>query len=142
MRSTCEQCSPTATHSAFHTRIEAGIAELVIDRPPVNALNSQEWLDLARTLEALGQDPQVRVIVIRADGRGFCAGVDIKELDAHPERIVAVNAGNYATFKAVHRNPVPVIVAVHGYVLGAGLVLPAPPTSWWRPIAQRLPCLK
>ena len=89
--------APTATHSAFHTRIEAGIAELVIDRPPVNALNSQEWLDLARTLEALGQDPQVRVIVIRADGRGFCAGVDIKELDAHPERIVAVNGGNYAT---------------------------------------------
>ena len=113
--------APTATHSAFHTRLEAGIAELVIDRPPVNALNSQEWLDLARTLEAMGQDPQVRVIVIRADGRGFCAGVDIKELDAHPERIVAVNAGNYATFKAVHRNPVPVIVAVHGYVLGGGI---------------------
>jgi enoyl-CoA hydratase len=107
--------------SAFHTRIEAGIAELVIDKPPVNALDSQQWLGLAQAIEALGANPEVRVIVIRADGRGFCAGVDIKELDAHPERIVAVNAGNYATFKAVHRNPVPVIVAVHGYVLGGGI---------------------
>ena len=111
----------SATHTAFHTSIDAGVAELVIDRPPVNALDSQEWLDLAHTLEALGQDPLVRVIVIRAEGRGFCAGVDIKELDAHPELIVKVNAGNYATFKAVHRNPVPVIVAVHGFVLGGGI---------------------
>ena len=62
-------------------------------------------------------------IVLRADGRGFCAGVDIKELTTHPERIVAVNAGNYASFRAVHRNPVPVIVAVHGFVLGGGIGL-------------------
>ena len=107
--------------SAFHTHIEAGIAELVIDKPPVNALDSQQWTDLAMCIDALGANPDVRVIVIRAEGRGFCAGVDIKELDAHPERIVAVNAGNYATFKAVHRNPVPVIVAVHGFVLGGGI---------------------
>lgn len=111
----------SATHTAFHTAIDAGVAELVIDRPPVNALNSQQWLDLAQTIEALGANPQVRVIVIRAEGRGFCAGVDIKELDANPELIVQVNAGNYATFKAVHRNPVPVIVAVHGFVLGGGI---------------------
>ncbi|MFK0089135.1 enoyl-CoA hydratase family protein [Pseudomonas sp. NPDC090755] len=106
---------------AFTTQINAGIAELVIAKPPVNALDSQQWQALAEQIEALGADPQVRVIVIRAEGRGFCAGVDIKELDAHPERIVAVNAGNYATFKAVHRSPVPVIAAVHGYVLGGGI---------------------
>ncbi|MEB0205391.1 enoyl-CoA hydratase family protein [Pseudomonas sp. CCC3.1] len=107
--------------TAFHSTIDAGVAELVIDRPPVNALNSQEWLDLAHALDALGQNPEVRVIVIRAEGRGFCAGVDIKELDAYPERIVKVNEGNYATFKAIHRSPVPVIVAVHGFVLGGGI---------------------
>ncbi len=106
---------------AFRISIDAGIAELVIDKPPVNALDSAEWFALAGHLEALGANPEVRVIVIRADGRGFCAGVDIKELDAHPERIVAVNGGNYATFKAVHRSPVPVIVAVHGFVLGGGI---------------------
>jgi enoyl-CoA hydratase len=59
--------------------------------------------------------------VIRAEGRGFCAGVDIKELNENPDLIVSVNAGNYATFKAVHLNPVPVIAAVHGFVLGGGI---------------------
>ena len=63
----------------------------------------------------------MRVIVIRAEGRGFCAGVDIKELNENPDLIVSVNAGNYATFKAVHLNPVPVIAAVHGFVLGGGI---------------------
>ena len=106
---------------AFRISIDAGIAELVIDKAPVNALDSAEWFALAGHIDALGANPEVRVIVIRAEGRGFCAGVDIKELDAHPERIVAVNGGNYATFKAVHRNPVPVIVAVHGFVLGGGI---------------------
>ncbi|QCI13021.1 enoyl-CoA hydratase family protein [Pseudomonas putida] len=106
---------------AFTIQIDQGIAELVIDKPPVNALDSQQWRALAVQISDLGANPEVRVIVIRAEGRGFCAGVDIKELDAHPERIVEVNAGNYETFKAVHRNPVPVIVAVHGFVLGGGI---------------------
>lgn len=105
----------------FKSRIEDGIAELVIDHPPVNALNAAAWHALAAEIEALGQNDNVNVIVIRADGRCFCAGVDIKELAAHPELIQSVNAGNYATFKAVHRNPLPVIVAVHGVVLGGGI---------------------
>ncbi|GAB0151450.1 enoyl-CoA hydratase family protein [Marinobacterium sp. BA1] len=107
--------------TAYTTQIDNGIAEVVIDKRPVNALDSREWFELAEGVEALGRNSEVRVIVIRAEGRGFCAGVDIKELDQHPERIVAVNAGNYATFKAVHRCDVPVIVAVHGYVLGGGI---------------------
>lgn len=107
--------------SAFTTDINGGIAELVIRKPPVNALDSHEWRALARCIDGLGSDENVRVVIIRAEGRGFCAGVDIKELDADPDLIVRVNAGNYATFKAVHRCPVPVIVAVHGYVLGGGI---------------------
>ena len=111
------------TLAPFMTDIVEGIAEVVIDHPPVNALDSQGWAALATEIEALGVRTDVRVIVLRAEGRGFCAGVDIKELAAHPERIVAVNAGNYASFRAVHRNPVPVIVAVHGFVLGGGIGL-------------------
>lgn len=107
--------------TAFITSLDNGVAELVINKPPVNALESHEWQALADTINALGADLQTRVIVIRAEGRGFCAGVDIKELDQHPELIVKVNRGNYETFKAVHRCPVPVIVAVHGFVLGGGI---------------------
>lgn len=106
----------------FTTQVhESGIAEVVLDRAPVNALNAAGWNALAAAIEALGNRPDVRVIVIRAEGRGFCAGVDIKELSADRNLIVAVNAGNYATFRAVHRNRVPVIAAPHGFVLGGGI---------------------
>jgi enoyl-CoA hydratase len=106
----------------FTTQVhDDGVAEVVLNRPPVNALNAAGWNALAATIESLGQRPEVRVIVIRAEGRGFCAGVDIKELNADQSLIVAVNAGNYATFKAVHLNKVPVIAAVHGFVLGGGI---------------------
>lgn len=108
-------------NNQFKTSIADGIAELIIDRPPVNALNAAGWHALADELIRLGKDPAARVILIRAEGRGFCAGVDIKELDAHPELIIDVNAGNYRTYEAVHRNPLPVIVAVHGFVLGGGI---------------------
>ena len=106
---------------AFTTQIENGIAEIVIDKAPVNALDSNEWHALATLVNQIGQNPDARVLIIRSQGRGFCAGVDIKELDQHPERIVTVNAGNYETFKAVHLCPIPVIVALHGYVLGGGI---------------------
>lgn len=98
-----------------------GVAEVVLRHPPVNALNNAGWHALAAEIEALGERADVRVIVIRAEGRGFCAGVDIKELAANQGLIVAVNAGNYATFRAVHRNKVPVLAAVHGFVLGGGI---------------------
>ena len=110
---------PSST--AFTTEIKDGIAELVLCKPPVNALNSDEWLALAKGIDTLGANPDVRVIIIRAEGRGFCAGVDIKELDANPDLLVRVNAGNSATFRAVPLCTVPVIVAVHGFVLGGGI---------------------
>ncbi|HUR41013.1 MAG TPA: enoyl-CoA hydratase family protein [Verrucomicrobiae bacterium] len=105
----------------FKTSIADGIAEVVIDRPPVNAIDDAGWHALADELERVGRSAEARVIVIRAEGRGFCAGVDIKQLDKEPQRIISVNAGNYRTFHAVHRSPLPVIVAVHGFVLGGGI---------------------
>ena len=105
----------------FTVTIEDGIAEMVFNHPPVNAFNSAGWAAIAAELDALGQNDDARVIIITAEGRGFCAGVDIKELNENPDLIVSVNAGNYATFKAVHLNPVPVIAAVHGFVLGGGI---------------------
>lgn len=106
---------------SIRSTLDEGVAEIVIDHPPVNALPGSTWHRLAARIDALGKESAVRVIVIRAEGRGFCAGVDIKELAAHPERINIVNAGNYATFRAIHRCSVPVIVAVHGFVLGGGI---------------------
>jgi len=87
----------------------------------VNAFNSAEWAGIAAEIKDLGEQDAVRVIVISAEGKGFCAGVDIKELGAEPAKIVPVNKGNYDTFEAIHRNPKPVILAIHGFVLGGGI---------------------
>ena len=87
----------------------------------MNAFNSAEWAGIAAEIKDLGEQDAVRVIVISAEGKGFCAGVDIKELGAEPAKIVPVNKGNYDTFEAIHRNPKPVILAIHGFVLGGGI---------------------
>ncbi|GAB3322270.1 enoyl-CoA hydratase/isomerase family protein [Haliea atlantica] len=105
----------------FRTTISDGIAEMILDKPPVNAFDSAGWFAIAREIDALGENDDVRVILIASEGKGFCAGVDIKELAAHPTRIVDVNKGNYETFRAIHRNPKPVILALHGFVLGGGI---------------------
>jgi len=102
-----------------------GVAELVMEHPPVNALPAAGWFELAAVLGDLGRDPAVRVVVLRAEGRGFSAGVDIKELQASTgfAALVAVNRGCAAAFAAVYECPVPVVAAVHGYCLGGGIGL-------------------
>ena len=106
---------------AIRVEVEAGVAELVIDAPPVNALDSRAWFELAQKAEAAGRRADVNCLVVRAEGRGFQAGVDVKELAAHPDRIVEVNRGCYLAFRALYQCPVPVVSAVHGYCLGGGI---------------------
>ena len=106
---------------AFETTITDGIAHLVLYKPPVNAFSSEEWAGIAAEIRSLGEQSSVRVIVVSAEGKGFCAGVDIKELGAEPAKIVPVNKGNFDTFEAIHRNPKPVVLAIHGFVLGGGI---------------------
>jgi len=104
---------------------ERGIAEVVIDVPPVNALTVDGWFELGRTITELGRDPSVRVVVMRAEGRGFNAGVDIKEMQTTTgfDALIGANKGCFAAFAAVYDCAVPVIAAVHGYCLGGGIGL-------------------
>jgi len=108
------------THS-----IEDGVAEVVMCTPPVNALDVAGWFELAETVTQLGRDPQVGVLILRAEGRGFNAGVDIKEMQRTEgfDALVGANRGCYAAFKAIYECEVPVIAAVHGYCLGGGVGL-------------------
>src|SRR6266480_7913344 len=109
----------------IEVRGSGGIAEIVIDYPPVNAIPVQGWFDLANAVTAAGDDPETRAVVIAAEGRGFCAGVDIKEMQRTPghEALIGANRGCYAAFAAVYDCAVPVIAAVHGYCLGGGIGL-------------------
>jgi enoyl-CoA hydratase len=105
--------------------IEDGVAEVVVDRPPVNALPVAGWFELARQVTAAGRDPAHRVVILRAEGRGFNAGVDIKEMQASEgfEALIGANRGCYAAFKAVYECEVPVIAAVQGFCVGGGIGL-------------------
>jgi enoyl-CoA hydratase len=106
---------------AIRTEIHGHVGEVILDHPPVNALDSRGWNELAGIITATGALPEVRCLLIRAEGKGFCAGVDIKEMQQHPERIVELNRGNYRTFRAVRACEVPVVTAVHGFVIGGGI---------------------
>jgi enoyl-CoA hydratase len=107
----------------IRTETRGHVGEIILDHPPVNALDSAGWNELAGIIENMGRDPEVRCMLIRGEGRGFCAGVDIKEMQQHPERIVELNRGNYLSFKAVRAAEIPVITAVHGFVVGGGIGL-------------------
>jgi enoyl-CoA hydratase len=99
-----------------------GVAEVVIDVPPVNALDVKSWFDLAETVRGLGANEAVRVVIVAAEGRGFCAGVDIKEIQREgTAALVGVNRGCAAAFAAVYECEVPVISAVQGFCLGGGI---------------------
>ncbi|HEY2098356.1 MAG TPA: enoyl-CoA hydratase family protein [Pseudonocardia sp.] len=107
------------------TRRDGPVALVTIDHPPVNALPVAAWFDLATALREAGDDPATHVVVLRAEGRGFCAGVDIKELARDPghQALVGVNRGCAAAFGAVYDCAVPVVAAVHGFCLGGGIGL-------------------
>lgn len=109
----------------FTVTVNEGIAEVVMDHPPVNALTVAGWFELADVLTATGRDPEVGALVLRAEGRGWNAGVDIKEMQSTEgfDALIGANKGCYAAFKAVYECEVPVIAAVHGYCLGGGIGL-------------------
>lgn len=102
-----------------------GVSVVTVDHPPVNALPVQGWYDLADALRAAGRDPEVRCVVLTAAGRGFNAGVDIKEMqrDSGHGTLIGANRGCFEAFAAVYECEVPVVAAVHGFCLGGGIGL-------------------
>lgn len=114
-------------HQAMGTelRVNGAVAEVVIHYPPVNAIPAKGWSELADVITAAGRDTAIRAVILAAQGRGFCAGVDIKEMQrtGGREALVEANRGCFAAFAAVYECAVPVIAAVHGFCLGGGVGL-------------------
>lgn len=104
---------------------ESGVRTITMDFPPVNALPSSAWFELGEAMDEAGNDSATHVVVMRAEGRGFNAGVDIKEMQRTSgfEALIAANRGCYASFKAIYECKVPVVAAVNGFCLGGGVGL-------------------
>ena len=102
-----------------------GILEITIDNPPVNALNINDTFELATIFNEVAKNNEVKVAILTATGKGFCAGVDIKEIQALSGNagILDVNQACYDAFAAIYECAVPVIVAVNDFCLGTGIGL-------------------
>jgi enoyl-CoA hydratase/carnithine racemase len=109
----------------IRTETRDSIAIVTIDNPPVNALPVAGWFALAAAIRAADRTEGIRALIVRAEGKGFQAGVDIKELAADDTNaaLIGVNRGCYESFAAVYDCEIPVIAAVNGYCLGYGLTL-------------------
>ena len=107
------------------SRPTEAVSVVTADYPPVNALPVQGWYDLADAVRAAGRDPGVRCVVLAATGRGFNAGVDIKELqsDTGHGALIGANRACFEAFAAVYECEVPVVAAVNGFCLGGGIGL-------------------
>jgi len=104
-----------------------GVLELAIDQPPVNAFGIALLTELSARIEAVAGDAPVRVVVLRADGRGFCAGGDVKEVEGLSgfEGILGQSAGSLRLSLAVLECAVPVVCGVHAYCIGVGVLAAA-----------------
>jgi enoyl-CoA hydratase/carnithine racemase len=105
-----------------------GVVTLTLNRPQAfNALSEAMLLALQRELDAIAHDESVRVIVLAAEGKAFCAGHDLKEMRAEPssqyyEQLFARCSDVMLT---IQRLSVPVIARVQGIATAAGCQLVA-----------------
>jgi enoyl-CoA hydratase len=101
------------------------IATVTIDRPPVNALTLDMYRQIVRTFTDLAARPELRCAILTAAGtRAFSAGLDVHEFLAMPvEADEERQQVGLAAFTAVSKCPVPLIGAINGVALGAGMVL-------------------
>ena len=113
---------------ALHETLADGVATITMYNPPVNALGIADTYGLATLLDGYRTRDDVRAVVLTAEGRGFCAGVDIKEIQAVDADgghlgLVEANRSCAEAFRAVYECAVPVVAAVNGFCLGTGIGL-------------------
>jgi enoyl-CoA hydratase len=113
-------------------KVDSHIAEVVINRPPVNALARHTYRQISEAFDSFADDDAVRTVILTGAGsKAFCAGRDIKDLqkerleDTPSSRIGDPYFATREAFWSVRHCVVPVICAVNGPAVGAGVALVA-----------------
>lgn len=107
------------------------VAEVVLDRPPVNALSRQTYREIRELFDGFRDRDDISVVILTGAGeRVFCGGRDIKDLQVERAEAPSANVGDpyhltRAAFWAIRHCAVPVICAVNGAAVGAGVALAA-----------------
>ncbi len=117
----------------FRYSVERGVASIHFNRPDrLNALDDVSLEELAQLAAAAVSDPGARSILLTGEGRGFCAGADLKflleramgGLDQPIDAMFRIGAMHiHAAIADLRRTPKPVVSAVHGPAAGAGVGL-------------------
>lgn len=103
-----------------------GIATITLARPPVNALSVSMMRELIDALTWIDTHDEARVAIITGRGKCFCAGVDLKEqLSAKANRGTAPTDLGVAMYDALLNSKKPLIAAINGMALGAGVGISA-----------------
>ncbi|MFK2824567.1 enoyl-CoA hydratase [Bacillus sp. B190/17] len=104
---------------------EGRTAEILIQRPPANALSSALIADIEQAFNEIEQDKEVRVVLISGEGRFFSAGADIKEFTTvkNGKEFSKLALRGQQVFERIETFSKPVIAAIHGAALGGGLEL-------------------
>lgn len=96
-------------------------ARITLNRPPLNILNIQMMRELNQALALAKDDPLVHAVAIGAQGKAFCAGVDIKDHTA--ERVHEMVDAFHSIFHTLREMPQPTLAVVNGSALGGGCEL-------------------
>ena len=102
-----------------------GIAVVTMNNPPVNAITVADTWAIRDEFEAIAKNPDVLAVILTAEGKGFNAGIDIKEMQAVEGfgHLLGSGAACYAAFDQIYNTPVPVIAAVNDFCMGLGVGL-------------------
>ena len=112
-----------------------GIGTIRLDRPPMNALNSQIQDELREAAMAAAGDDEIRAVIVYGGPEVFAAGADITEFTSMTYQQMSVRAGALsASFDAVAKIEKPVVAAITGYALGGGCELAL--ACDWRVVAE------
>jgi enoyl-CoA hydratase len=111
---------------AIELQVRDHVALVTLQRPPVNATNRAMRLELTRLFDAIGDRQDIRAVVLTGAGKTFCAGADIKErteLTGEPGEYNELNRLAREMFYSIMECPKPVVAAVNGHALGAGMAI-------------------
>ncbi len=99
------------------------VGYVTLNRPRViNAVNVQMRDDLYQAMAAARDDPDISVIILKGADRGFCSGADVSEFGTAPSPIIARQVRwERDQWGLILGIPKPIIVAIHGYAIGAGI---------------------
>lgn len=117
-----EPCAET--YRFFTCRIENRVAQIVYDRPPVNAMNAEAYGEMAKIFSEVSNKKGVRCVILRTKGKGFIGGNDVDEIAAHTkENHSAYQEIVGSAVMAVKNCKLPVIAMVQGYAIGSGMLI-------------------